>query len=346
MKLGALAEFLGARLIGEAEHEILRVDAIERGDAHAIGFVQDEAYLARLPHSRIGALIVSPAMVEESSTGGAHRLIVEHPQLAFARVAKLLHPRPVRSGIHPTAVVEAGAQVGAGAWIGPHALVERGARIGEGARIGPYCMVGEGSEIGAGTELVARVTVLQGVIIGARCVIHPGAVIGSDGFGLAHAGSHWERVPQLGGVRIGDDVDIGANTAVDRGALDDTVIADGVKIDNLVQIAHNVAIGSHSAIAGCAGLAGSSRIGSHCMLAGGVGLAGHLELADGVQVTGMSMVTRSIHQPGVYSAGTPLDSNRNWRRNAARFKHLDDMARRLDAIERRLGEEDPDGSAG
>ncbi|MEW6765398.1 MAG: UDP-3-O-(3-hydroxymyristoyl)glucosamine N-acyltransferase [Pseudomonadota bacterium] len=340
MKLGALAEQLGARLLGDPDHDIQRVDALDRGGADALGFVQDEAYLAQLASSCIGAVIL-PAIMEQAFAG--HRLIVDSPQLAFARAARLLHPRPVRRGIHPSAMVDASAVVAPSAWVGPYVVIESDARVGADAQIGPHCMIGAGSEIGASTELVARVTVLHGVTIGARCIIHPGAVIGADGFGLAHAGSHWERVPQLGGVRIGDDVDIGANTTVDRGALGDTLVADGVKIDNLVQIAHNVSIGAHSAIAGCAGLAGSSRVGSHCMLAGGVGLAGHLELADGVQVTGMSMVTRSIHQAGVYSSGTPLDSNRNWRRNAARFKHLDEMARRLDGVERLLRSKDSNG---
>ena len=333
MRLGELAERLGVRWIGDPAAEVLRVGPLEQDDPLALGFVQDEAYLGRLENKKAGVVILPPAF-EQVYAGP--RLVSETPQLSFARAARLLHPRPVRKGIHPSASVEAGAEVDPGAWIGPQAVIASGARIAAGAQIGPQCLVGEGSSIGAGTELVARVTVLEGVSIGARCIIHPGAVLGSDGFGLAHARTHWERVPQLGGVRIGDDVDIGANTTVDRGALGDTVIDDGVKIDNLVQIAHNVEIGEHTAIAGCAGLAGSSRVGRHCMLAGGVGLAGHLELADGVQVTGMSMVTRSIHQAGVYSAGTPLDTNRSWRRNAARFKHLDDMARRIEALERQL----------
>jgi UDP-3-O-[3-hydroxymyristoyl] glucosamine N-acyltransferase len=323
--------------VGDPEQEVLHVAPLEQDDPSALGFVQDEAYLGLLEGKTAGVVILPPAFAHAYA---GPRLISDTPQLSFARAARLLHPRPVRQGIHPTAWVEPGAEVDATAWIGPLTVIDGGARIGAGAQIGPQCFVGEGSSIGAGTELVARVTVLDGVTIGARCIIHPGAVIGSDGFGLAHARSHWERVPQLGGVRIGDDVDIGANTTVDRGALGDTVIADGVKIDNLVQIAHNVTIGEHTAIAGCAGLAGSSRVGRHCMLAGGVGLAGHLELADGVQVTGMSMVTRSIHQPGVYSAGTPLDTNRNWRRNAARFKHLDDLARRIEVLERMVRRKD------
>ncbi|MGK0673256.1 MAG: UDP-3-O-(3-hydroxymyristoyl)glucosamine N-acyltransferase [Halothiobacillaceae bacterium] len=337
MKLGELAERIGARLLGDPDHDVLRVATLEQDDPHALGFIQDAAYLSALKAKKAGVVILPPVF-EQAYVGP--RLLSDTPQLSFARAARLLHPRPVRQGIHPSAWVETGAQIDATAWIGPLTVVARGAKIGAGVQIGPQCFVGEGSSIGTDTELVARVTLLDGVRIGARCIIHPGAVIGSDGFGLAHAHSHWERVPQLGGVLIGDDVDIGANTTVDRGTLGDTVIANGVKIDNLVQIAHNVVIGEHTAIAGCAGLAGSSRVGRHCMLAGGVGLAGHLELADRVQVTGMSMVTRSIRQPGVYSAGTPLDTNQKWRRNAARFKHLDDMARRIEALERALRSKD------
>lgn len=333
MKLGTLAEHLGARLIGDPDLEIVRADSLGRVDEQSIGFVQDEAYLEYLVPS-CGGVVILPAALQTAYAGP--RLISETPQLSFARAARLLHPRVVHHGIHPSAQVDPDALVSPSAWIGPGAVISAGAKIMDDAQVGPLCFVGEGSEIGAGTELVARVTIMAGVRMGARCIIHPGAVIGADGFGLAHARTHWERVPQLGGVLIGDDVDIGANTTVDRGALEDTVIGNGVKIDNLVQIAHNVEIGSHSAIAGCAGLAGSSKVGSHCMLAGGVGLAGHLEIADGVQVTGMSMVTRSIRQAGIYSAGTPLDTNRNWRRNAARFKQLDALVRRIEALERHL----------
>ncbi|TQV65109.1 MAG: UDP-3-O-(3-hydroxymyristoyl)glucosamine N-acyltransferase [Halothiobacillaceae bacterium] len=333
VKLGTLAEHLGVRLIGDPDLEMVRASSLEKADAHSIVFIQDEAYLARLDPAH-GAAVILPESWHEAYSGP--RLISETPQLSFARAARLLHPRVVHRGIHPSAQVDLGASVSPLAWIGPGAVISAGAKIMDEVQVGPLCFVGENSEIGAGTELVARVTIMAGVRIGARCMIHPGAVIGADGFGLAHARTHWERVPQLGGVLVGDDVDIGANTTVDRGALEDTVIGHGVKIDNLVQIAHNVEIGPHTAIAGCAGLAGSSKVGSHCMLAGGVGLAGHLEIADGVQVTGMSMVTRSIRQAGIYSAGTPLDNNRNWRRNAARFKQLDAMARRIEALERLL----------
>jgi UDP-3-O-[3-hydroxymyristoyl] glucosamine N-acyltransferase len=223
------------------------------------------------------------------------------------------------------------------AWIGPYVVIEDQVSIGRCVQIGSHCYIGSMSHIADDTQLFPRVTVLQNVHIGARCRILSGAVIGSDGFGLVQERGAWVHVPHMGRVVIGDDVDIGANTTVDRGTLADTVIMNGVKIDNLVQIAHNVVVGKHSAIAGCAGLAGSSVVGEHCLLAGGVGLAGHLKLADKVHITGMSMVTKSIPKSGVYSSGTPLDENMNWRRNAARFKTLDSMSRRLGSIERHLG---------
>ena len=265
-------------------------------------------------------------------------LLVEQPRLAFARVLERLYARPRQpAGVHASAVVDETAVIDETARIEAQVTIGAGARIGPRAVIGAGSVIGPNVAIGEDTRLLARVTVLDDSLIGARCVIQPGVVIGSDGFGLAQENGIWRRVAQVGRVVIGNDVDIGANTTIDRGALDDTVIADGVKLDNLIQIAHNVRIGEHSAVAGCAGLAGSSEVGRHCTLGGGVGLAGHLTLADNVHVTGMSMVTRSIHRPGIYSAGTPLDTNERWHRNAARFKQLDRLARRVKQLENRLG---------
>ncbi len=284
-------------------------------------------------------LVVTNESGREVLPPGLPVLVVRQPRLAFARLLERLYPqhRP-EPGVHETAVIAADAEIHPSAWIGPQVTVGVGSRIGAGAEVGAGCLIGENVSIGAGTRLVGRVTVLADSVIGARCVLQPGVVIGSDGFGLALDEGAWRRVPQVGRVVIGDDVDIGANTTIDRGALDDTVIEDGVKLDNLIQIAHNVRVGEHSAIAGCAGLAGSSVVGRHCTLGGGVGLAGHLTLADNVHVTGMSMVTRSIHRPGVYSAGTPLDTNERWHRNAARFKQLDRLARRVRQLEKQLGD--------
>jgi len=330
---GELAERLGGRLVGDPATGFDHFDSLEAAGEGALSFATSPRYGEALKGSGASVVLLSEALLAFRSSGTA--IVVDNPHAAFALAVQwFLGDADPKGGIHPSAVVAEEAQVHPEASIGPQCVIGAGTWIGAGAIIGPGCVIGRQVCIGEQSELVARVTVLDDVRIGRRCVIQPGAVIGSEGFGLARDGGRWLRVPQLGTVLIGDDVDIGANTTVDRGAIEDTVIADGAKLDNLIQIAHNVEIGEHSAIAGCAGLAGSSKVGRHCSLAGGVGLAGHLQLADNVHVTGMSMVTRSITQPGIYSAGTPLDTNRNWHRNAVRFKQLDQMARRLARLER------------
>jgi UDP-3-O-[3-hydroxymyristoyl] glucosamine N-acyltransferase len=228
--------------------------------------------------------------------------------------------------------------VDATAWIGPTAVVEEGAEIGPRVFVGPGCVIGAGCRIGEDSRLVARVTLSERTQVGKRVLIHPGAVIGREGFGFAKDGERWVRIPQLGRVRLGDDVEIGANTTVDRGALEDTVIADGAKLDNLIQIGHNCLIGENTAMAACSGISGSTRIGRNCTIAGAVGMAGHLEIGDNVHFTGMAMVTRSFQQPGLYSSGIPAMPNADWRRNAARFRHLDDLAKRLKRIEDALAD--------
>lgn len=341
MTLAELAQQLGIPFVGDASFVIEGVASLESAHVHSLCYVQDAAYVASATQSNCGAILLSAQHMKALSVARcSNYLLSEHPQLSFIKAAGLLHPATRRIGIHPTALISPSAQIASDAWIGAYSVVEEGVLIGQGVQIASYCHIGARSRIGDGTQLHPRVTLLHDVHIGVRCRILSGAVIGSEGFGLVHDGHAWVQVPHLGRVVIGDDVDIGANTTVDRGTLSDTLIMNGVKIDNLVQIAHNVVVGEHTAIAGCAGLAGSSVVGSNCMLAGGVGLAGHLKLADGVQVTGMSMVTKSITQAGVYSAGTPLDTNHRWRRNAARFKSLDHMARRLRRLERHLGFED------
>lgn len=341
--VGEIADWLDAaganHLSGEAATRITGAASLSSaGPADVSYYDGDRRCASEAAATRAGLVLTNPAgrqRLPDTTTC----LLVEEPRLAFARLLERLYVRPAApGGVHASAVVDETAV------IDQTARIEAQVTIGAGARIGPRVVIGAGSVIGAkvaigeDTRLLARVTVLDDSLIGARCVIQPGVVIGSDGFGLVRENGRWQRVAQVGRVVIGDDVDIGANTTIDRGALDDTVIADGVKLDNLVQIAHNVRIGEHSAVAGCAGLAGSSEVGRHCTLGGGVGLAGHLTLADHVHVTGMSMVTRSIRRPGVYSAGTPLDTNERWHRNAVRFKQLDRLARRVKQLERRLGE--------
>jgi len=273
-------------------------------------------------------VVVLRADDAEAAPGTA--LIARDPYVAFAKIAALFDVAPARPpGIHPSASIDPSAQIAAGAHIG--AFVSIGARsvVGDGCVIGPGSVIGDDCQVGDGCELIARVTLVTRVRLGKRVRIHPGAVLGADGFGLAMDAGHWIKVPQLGGVTIGDDCEIGANACVDRGALEDTTLEEDVRLDNLVQVAHNVHIGAHSAIAGCTGIAGSAKIGRYCMLGGAVGVVGHLEICDKVVITGKSVVRNSIHEPGEYSSGTPLTDNRTWRKNAARFKQLDALARRI-----------------
>jgi UDP-3-O-[3-hydroxymyristoyl] glucosamine N-acyltransferase len=262
-------------------------------------------------------------------------LLVADPYLAYARISHLFDPKPKSAaGIHPTAVVAEDAFVDPAASVGAYAVIESGARIAAGVTIGAHCFIGARSVIGEGGWLAPRVTLYHDVRIGQRVVIQSGAVLGGEGFGFANEKGVWQKIAQIGGVTIGDDVEIGVNTAIDRGAMDDTRIGNGVKLDNQIQIAHNVQVGDHTAMAACVGISGSARIGKHCMLAGGVGLVGHIEICDGVFITGMTMVTRSITEPGSYSSGTAMQPAAEWRKSAARIRQLDDMARRLQQLEK------------
>ena len=332
--LGQLAEHVGGRVHGDVACQINGVATLQNAKSGDISFLANPRYTRYLASTAASAVIVSD---DYRDACPANALVVADPYLSYAQIATLLNPPAVMpQGRHPSAVVAEGSSVDASAWIGPHSVIEEGVEIGAGVMVGPGCVIGRGSRIGAGSRLVANVTICHGSHLGKRVVLHPGVVIGSDGFGLANDSGNWVKVPQLGGVIIGDDVDIGANTTVDRGALDDTVIEDGVKLDNQIQVAHNVYIGPHTAIAGCTGIAGSARIGARCTIGGGVGIVGHTEITDDVHITGMSFVAHSIRKPGIYSSGTPLEDNREWRRNYARFHQLDDMARRLRRLEAAL----------
>ena len=332
--LGELAQRFGARLRGPADLIISGVGELDAAGPNDIAFVSDAKYLGALKTTRAGAVILNETSLEHYS-GPA--LIADNAHVCFARVASWLYPEfDDEPGIHPAAVIDASACVAPSASVGPCTVVEAQAMIGEGVRVGPGCHIGRGSVLGRGTRLMARVTIMHGCTIGEDCLIHTGAVIGSDGFGYAREGGRWIKVPQLGGVRVGNRVEIGANTTIDRGALKDTIIGDGVKLDNLIQIAHNVEIGQDTAIAACVGIAGSTRVGSRCMIGGQVGIAGHLEIADGVHILGKSLVAGSIREPGVYSSSIKAVPADAWRRNVVRLNQLDDMARRLRAIEKRL----------
>jgi UDP-3-O-[3-hydroxymyristoyl] glucosamine N-acyltransferase len=330
--LGELAERFGCELDGAADRLVSRVGPLLGAGPDAISFLANPQFRSRLPETRAGAVILERRHREACPVDA---LVTTNPYAAYARIAAFLHPPPVAEpGVHPGAVVEAGADIAASAHIGALSSIGAGAEIGEGAVIGPGCVVGAQARIGAGTRLTARVTVLERVRIGQRCLIHPGAVIGADGFGFAPDAGTWVKVPQLGSVVIGDDVEIGANTTIDRGALGDTVIEDGVKLDNLVQIAHNVHVGAHTVMAATAGIAGSTRIGRRCMFAGGAAALGHLTICDDVVVTVRGLLIRSVDTPGTYSGILPADEAARWRRNAARFRKLDELAERVRDLER------------
>lgn len=332
--LAELAERFNAKLRGDAAVRIDHAAALAEAGPGSITFVSGASYYRLLATTAAGAVILDPEAAGHY-TGNA--LIVDNPHLCFARIAGFLHPEPSQSpGIHITAVIDASAMVAAGAAIGAYTIIEAGVVIGEGVSIGPGCHIARDASIGPGSRLIGRVSIAHGCVLGARNLVHPGAVIGSDGFGFAHDGASWVKVPQLGRVIVGDDVEIGANTTIDRGALGDTIIGNGVKLDNLIQIAHNVQIGEHTALAACVGVAGSAKIGKRCAIGGRVGILGHLEIVDDVQVAATSLVTGSISKPGMYSSSIPAEPAEIWRKNVARLHHLDSLMRRLLKIEQKV----------
>lgn len=335
--LGRLAEHLGAQLQGDPARVVRAIAPLGTAGEGDLSFLANRRYLRELRSTRASAVIVAPGDVDACPTAA---LVLPDPYLGYAHAASLMaEPMAGEAGVHPSAVVDPTAELAPSAGVGPLAVVGPGAAIGPRAWVGPGSVVEAEAAIGDDTRLVANVTVRRGVRIGARGLVHPGAVIGSDGFGLASDRGEWVKIPQLGSVRIGADVEIGANTTIDRGALQDTVIGDGVKIDNLVQIAHNVVIGPDSAIAACAAIAGSVRIGARCRIGGAAMIAGHLELADEVYVTGGTAVAKPITRRGVWSSGMPAQENRLWRKMWARMQQLDDFARRLRRLERGGGGE-------
>jgi UDP-3-O-[3-hydroxymyristoyl] glucosamine N-acyltransferase len=323
--LGELASRFGLELTGDPALVVERVATLANAAPGTLSFLANPRYRAALAGTRASAVVLRRADLAACPVAA---LVAPDPYLAYARIAQLLHPpSAAAAGVHPSAVVDPGAQVDPGASIGPQVSIGPGARVAAGAVIGPGCAIGAACSVGQGTRLGANVTLYDGVMVGARCLIHSGAVLGADGFGIAASAEGWVKVPQVGGVRLGDDVEVGANTTIDRGAIEDTVLEDGVKLDNQIQVAHNVVIGAHTAIAGGTLIAGSTRIGRRCLIGGGVGIAGHLELVDEVVITARTFVTRSIARAGVYSGALGFDEQRRWQRNAARFHRLDAVAR-------------------
>ncbi|QXH34740.1 UDP-3-O-(3-hydroxymyristoyl)glucosamine N-acyltransferase [Pseudomonas muyukensis] len=341
MTLGQLAEALGASLKGPEALEITGLATLQEAGQGQLSFLANKQYRKFLDESQASAVLLK---AEDAEGFAGSALIVPDPYLAYARLSHLFDPKPKAvAGIHPSAVVADDAQVDASASIGPFAVVESGARIGANVTVGAHCFIGARCVIGEGGWLAPRVTLYHDVTIGKRVVIQSGAVIGGEGFGFANEKGIWRKIAQIGGVTLGDDVEIGVNTAVDRGALSDTRIGDGVKLDNQIQIAHNVQVGDHTAMAACVGISGSTKIGKHCMIAGGVGMVGHIDVCDNVFVSGMTMVTRSITEPGGYSSGTAMQPLAEWRKSAARIRQLDEMAKRLGQLEKRVDTVTSDG---
>jgi UDP-3-O-[3-hydroxymyristoyl] glucosamine N-acyltransferase len=335
VRAGDLVAQLGGELLGDPALPLRGIASLESAGPGDISFLSNPRYLPLLQQSAAGCVIV-PEAQREAAAGRGSVIVCKDPYLYYALITQWWAKQvrvPPPPGVHSSAVVEAGAQLDPTASIGPLAYVADGARIGPGVVIGPQCHVGAGADIGAHTRLAAQVVVGQGCRIGERCILHAGVVIGADGFGFAPTRGRWEKIEQLGAVRIGDDVEIGANSCVDRGALQDTVLEQGVKLDNLVHIAHNVVVGAHTAMAACVGIAGSTRIGAHCTFAGQAGVVGHVQICDHVHIGAACAVTRSITKPGSYGGMFPFDENGVWDKNAATLRQLYALRGRVRALE-------------
>ncbi|MCV9879157.1 UDP-3-O-(3-hydroxymyristoyl)glucosamine N-acyltransferase [Brenneria izbisi] len=334
IRLDALAQQLDAQLHGDGDLVITGVASMHSAKAGQITFLSDSRYREQLTGTKASAVVLTEADLPYCQVAA---LVVKNPYLTYARMAQLMDTTPLPAAdIAPSAVIAPDVALGRQVAIGANAVIESGAQLGDGVIIGPGCFIGKNARIGAGTRLWANVTVYHNVELGEQCLIQSGAVIGADGFGYANDRGNWIKIPQLGTVRIGDRVEIGASTTIDRGALDDTIIGNGVIIDNQCQIAHNVVIGDNTAVAGGVIMAGSLKIGRYCMIGGASVINGHMEICDKVTVTGMGMVMRPITEPGVYSSGIPLQPNKVWRKTAALVMNIDDISKRLKAVERKV----------
>jgi UDP-3-O-[3-hydroxymyristoyl] glucosamine N-acyltransferase len=335
LTLGDLAVRFGCELRGDPAATVDSVGSLSQAGPRAVTFLANPKYVAQLKDTRAGAVILDAKSAGQSPVAA---LVTGNPHATYARVATLLHPEPpLNPGIHASACVAASARADASSEISAHAFVGERARIGARCFIGPGCIIEADAVVGDDTRLMANVFLGHQVVLGARCTVQPGAVVGGDGFGFAPEKGAWVKVPQIGSVIVGDDVEIGANTTIDRGALGDTVIEEGVKLDNLIMIAHNVHVGAHSAIAAQSAIAGSTVVGKRCIMGGRVGLNGHITLCDDVVVLGTSFISHNITKPGVYSSALPGEEAGVWRRLVARFKRLDAMAKRLRAVEKHVG---------
>jgi UDP-3-O-[3-hydroxymyristoyl] glucosamine N-acyltransferase len=329
--LAQIAARFGGCVLGDAGRAYGEIATLERADSNQISFLSNSKYRSQLASTKAGAVILGEA---DKDATDLPRIVTTNPYAYFARVSALMNPYPAATaGVHPSAVVHEGARIDPAASIAATAVIGKGAAIGKGAVIGEGCIVGDDAVIGDETRMYPRVVVYHGCLIGDRVVVHSGAVIGADGFGFAMDEGKWIKVPQIGRVVIGNDVEIGANTTIDRGALDDTVIEEGVKLDNQIQIAHNVRIGAHTAIAGCVGIAGSTVIGKRCQIGGSAGILGHLRIADDVVIASFTLIGKSIHEAGSYAGVFPFSKTEDWRKNAVHMRHLDEMAKRIKMLE-------------
>lgn len=336
--LADLVARFGGEVAGDASVRVTRIAPLDSAGPGDLVFITQSRYLERLGDTRASAVILAPAA---RGATALPRIVTDNPYAYFARVSALFNPPPaVKAGVHRSAVVERTAKVAKGASVGANAVIAAGAVIGARAVVGAGCYVGEGAAVGADSRLHANVTLHHGCTLGERCIVHSGVVIGADGFGIAKDGDAWVKIPQVGRVVIADDVEIGANTTIDRGALDDTVIEEGVKLDNQIQIGHNVRIGAHTAIAACTGIAGSAKIGRYCALGGAAMIYGHITIADRVNVSAGTLVMKSLDKPGTYTGVYPFQSHDKWLKNAAQLRQLDDIADRLKALERLLAAEE------
>jgi UDP-3-O-[3-hydroxymyristoyl] glucosamine N-acyltransferase len=332
--LAEIAKHIDGVVLGDELFQVDGFATLKHATKHQISFLSNLKYKKFLAMSSAGAIIVS---AESATLAPNNAIVVDDPYVAYAKAARLLNPvRFYNAGIAATAVISANVLIHESASIAAHVVIESGVEIAANVVIGPNCVILAGVKVGAGSRLKANITLCEGVQIGERCIIHPGVVIGADGFGIANDQGAWIKVPQIGSVIIGDDVEIGANTTIDRGAIENTIIGQGVKLDNQIQIGHNAIIGDHTVIAGCVGIAGSTTIGKNCVIGGGVGIGGHISIADGVQLTGMTMVTKSITSSGVYSSGIPAEPTAQWHKNVIRYRQMDKLVARVKELEKKL----------
>jgi len=333
-RLADIAARFGGQVMGDAETRVQQIGTLEHATTGQIAFLANAKYRKQLEGSKASAVILSKADADATQLP---RIVCDNPYSYFAKLSAFLNPLgDYAPGIHPSAVIGKGAQISPQAHIGPHVTIGDGATIGSGTVVMAGCSIGDRATLGDNARLYPRVTVYQECIIGSHVIVHSGAVIGADGFGMAWDNGRWLKIPQIGRVVIGDHVEIGANTTIDRGALDDTVIEEDVKLDNQIQVAHNVHIGAHTVIAGCVGIAGSAHIGKYCRIGGSAGILGHLQIADNVEIASFTLIGKSITEPGRYAGVYPFSKNEEWRSNAVHLRHLGELAKRVKALEKEI----------